>query len=567
MHDTCNERRGVTRFAVGGVLIGAAVLIATVGTSHARLLRAIEDPVSQQGGEFGRALAAMGDETVVGAPGESAFGHDHAGLVQLFASDGVLQHTFEAPAPVTDAAFGTKVAVSDGLLYVSAPGDQPIGLAGVGAIYVFDAARGTLIRVVRAPASGANGVPVGGLPIRPGIPQSTASLPEALGFGGALAVVGDRIVVGAPDSIVEGLSGAGAVYLFDARGTLLRTLREFSPTANALFGASVAVIGDLLFVGEPGAPAGGVDGAGVVQAYDARTGDLLQTVSSPLPVQAAAFGAVVGEIGGALFVGAPGDQALGLDGVGAVYLFHADTAVLPTVIAAPAPAPGLAFGRAVIVVGDDLLVGADGAGPEQSGTAYLIDPATSVVRATFAPTTSRAGGRFAFALSVVGTAIAIGEPALDSRSGSGRVYLFEPTSGTATVGPGATRTPSVRPPRAPTTGATEAATLTVDCVQTPTTASVDCRLNAMLATITRVGLESLASPLRRARREVRRANVARGPRRVRALRRAVHGVDGFASQLEARGGGAVSADLRDALLGLAGAVEGDLVNLVGSVAP
>ena len=134
------------------------------------------------------------------------------------------------------------VAASDGLLYVGAPGDQPIGLGGVGAVYVFDVATGVLTHIVPAPDPDASTMPVGGGPAGPGVPQSTASRPDAMGFGRALATVGDRILVGAPDSSVDGLAGAGAVYVFDTQGTLIRTVREISPHANASFGASVAMI-------------------------------------------------------------------------------------------------------------------------------------------------------------------------------------------------------------------------------------------------------------------------------------------------------------------------------------
>lgn len=564
MHIAYREHGAAIRHVAGVVLIVAAVLAVAVHPARARLLRAIGDPVSQQGGAFGGALASVGSDLAVGAPGERVFDRDRAGLVQLFTTGGVLRRTFEAPAPVADAAFGVALAVRDGLLHVGAPGDRPIGLAGLGAIHVFDVATGGLVRTVRPPAAGASGVPVGGPPIPAGLLQSTAALPEALGFGRALTVVGDRLVVGAPESIVEGLAGAGAVYLFDGQGTLLRTFRETSPTAGARFGTSVALIADVLFVGAPGAPVGGVESAGVVWAYDARTGDPLQTLNAPLPVERAAFGTVVGEIAGALFVGAPGDQAVGLDGVGAVYLFPAHRATPVAIIDAPAPAADLAFGHAVAVVGTDLLVGADGAGPDHSGTAYLIDPATSIVRATFAPASLREDGRFGFALATVGTAIAIGEPAPGARASSGQVYLFGSTTGTATGRPVARRIPPPAGLRTPATGAIDPATLATSCAQEPTPASVDCRLSLLLGTVLRVAPRELASPLLRAWRASHRGEGTRGPGRVRALRRAARGVDAFTRLLDTRGAPGVAADLRDALVTLAGSIEGDLVTLVSA---
>ena len=547
---------GAPRSAAGCVLVSFTLVALVVGTANARLLRVLDDPSDGQGGEFGRALAVVGTDLAVGAPGARVFDQDRAGRVQLYGSDGVLLRTFEAQNPVAEGAFGSMVAASDGLLYVGAPGDQPIGLGGVGAVYVFDVATGVLTHIVPAPDPDASTMPVGGGPAGPGVPQSTSSRPDAMGFGRALATVGDRILVGAPDSSVDGLAGAGAVYVFDTQGTLIRTVREISPHANASFGASVAMIGDILFVGAPGAPAGGVDGAGDVQAFDARTGAWLRTLSSALPAEGADFGAVVGEIDGALFVGAPGDRALGIEGAGAVYLFEVESAALRKIISPPTAAPWLGFGRAVGVLAGNLLVGADGAGPDQSGKAYLIDPVTFAIRTTFEPTIARGGGHFGFALAAIGPAVAIGEPAFGVTSGSGRVYLFDlapqPTGG--------------GPRRLPTNGGGQPAPPAESCAPAPTAVSVDCRVNALLGTMRQAGLRRLASPLRRVRREVRRADGARGARRGRAFSRAVRGVGEFARRLESPGGRTdVSAELRHALLAAASAVEVDLRALSASI--
>ena len=173
---------GVPRSAAGCVLVSFTLVALVVGTANARLLRVLDDPSDGQGGEFGRALAVVGTDLAVGAPGARVFDHDRAGLVQLYGSDGVLLRTFEAQNPVAEGAFGSMVAASDGLLYVGAPGDQPIGLGGVGAVYVFDVATGVLTHIVPAPDPDASTMPVGGGPAGPGVPQSTSSRPDAMGF-------------------------------------------------------------------------------------------------------------------------------------------------------------------------------------------------------------------------------------------------------------------------------------------------------------------------------------------------------------------------------------------------
>jgi hypothetical protein len=533
------------------VLLLAALLTAT--TARGQLLRIIDDPRVEPGAEFGRALAAVDGDVAVGAPGARVFDSDGAGRVQLFAANGTLLRTFEALTPVAGAALGTTVVANAGRLYVGAPGDQPIGVGGLGAVYVFDAASGAVIRIVSAPDPDANTVPVGGTLPGGALPTSNGPTPVAQGFARALAVSGDRVVVGAPDSAVDDLGGAGAVFVFGTDGALLRTLTDPTPRTNAFFGASVAVVGDALVVGVPGAPSGGDDGAGIVQVFDATTGALRRTVSAPISTPSAEFGAVVGGLAGALFVSAPRDPATGSDAAGAVYLFTPATTRFSRIVTPPTSEPGLDFGRAVVAVGGNLLIGADGAGGDQSGEAFLIEPVTNAVVAQFTPSVPRAGGQFGFALAAADSVFAIGEPALGDASAVGRVYLFGPSSASPIGGtPGA---PGMAPP-----GRT-----TARCPAGTTTAAIDCRLAALVTTVHDDGMPRLAGSLRRAGRHLRRADAARGARRLRALRRAARGVGDVASRLQSgRGGAAVPAETRAVLAAEASAVRTDLLSLAQS---
>jgi hypothetical protein len=514
-------------------LVMVAALVASAASVRADVV--IEDPVGDPDGEFGYALASSGDELAIGAPGARVSGQDDAGLVQLFSSDGTWLRRVQAPTPRTDARFGTAVAASDGLLYVGAPGDRPIGLGGLGAVYVFDVATGDLVRVLRPPASGASGVPVGGPSPGPVPVQSTVAVPEAAGFGRALAVAGDRIVVGAPDSLVGDVPRAGAVYVFDATGALVATLRDLSPAAGGRLGASATVIGDLLFAGAPGTPALGRRGAGVVQVFDLRRGVRLPEIISTGPDAGAAFGAATaGSAGGALIVGAPGDEDLGAAGAGTVEVFPDDAGALPTLITSPAPTARAGFGRAVLAIGGDVLVGADGAGAARSGAAYLVDPSTGVVRATFLPTTATPGGRFGFALALAGSRIAIGAPG----AGPGRVFVFERGVGTGGAG-------FAPPPIVPVAACAPAA-------------SAGCRLDALVGVVTRAGLGRLATPLLRAQRDIRVAAVARERRRARAIRRANAQLKVFVRRVTRAVPRGVPLEMADDLVGAANALARDL---------
>ena len=534
------------------VTAGILFLIALVPATSARgqLLRIIDDPRREAAAEFGWALASVGGDFAVGAPGASIFGSNAAGRVQLFAANGSLRRTFQALTPVPGARLGTALVADAGRLYASAPGDRPIGIGGLGAVHVFDVASGAVIRVITAPDPNANTVPIGGT-VPGGLPQSTGPRPIAQGFGHMLVVADDRIVVGAPDSVVRGLAGAGAVYVFDRDGALVRTLQDPTPAANAFFGTAVAVIGDALFVGVPGAISVGVAG-GVVKVFDAATGAFRRTLSPPISRDAAEFGTVVGQLDGELFASAPGDR----NAAGAVYLFGAGATRLDRILTPPTSQsqPGADFGGAVLAVGDNLLVGADGTN-DASGEAFLIEPVSSALVARFLPTVARAGGRFGFALAAAGPVIAIGEPATGDSAAVGRVYLFGPSTTTPPTGPGPTQPTASAPP----------AGVAARCPLGATTASVDCRLAVLLGALRDEGLSRLAGPLRRAGRDVRRADTARGTRRIRALGRAARSMGQVASRLESgRESTALAAETRAALVAEASTVRSDLLSLVES---
>src|SRR5262249_55926164 len=155
---------------VVGVLIALTLVASEVGPAHGALLLTLDDPLNRSGGGFGSALVGVGPRLAIGAPGTPVLDQDGAGVVQLYGSDGTLQLTIEALNPVADAGFGTKLAATDTILYVSAPGDPSTGVGATGAVYVFDPATGRLLRTLRAPGPNTGTAPVGGGPGVPGVP-------------------------------------------------------------------------------------------------------------------------------------------------------------------------------------------------------------------------------------------------------------------------------------------------------------------------------------------------------------------------------------------------------------
>jgi hypothetical protein len=78
-------------------------------------------------------------------------------------------------------------------------------------------------------------------------------------FGASVAIDGNRLIVGSPGDAPAGASNYGAAYIFERSGPdgvwiQTQKLLAGDPGANRYFGASVAIRGNAVLVGAPGAP-------------------------------------------------------------------------------------------------------------------------------------------------------------------------------------------------------------------------------------------------------------------------------------------------------------------------
>jgi len=183
-------------------------------------------------------------------------------------------------------------------------------------------------------------------------------------FGYALAIEGDRIVVGAPG--VELASDAGAAYVFERRphsGWIeVAKLTASNPQPEGHFGRTVAMSGNRVIIG-----AGAFFGVPTLgQAYvfeRSASGDWLQ-VAELEPSDGAqglgqAFGTSVALDGDRALVGAPADKPL--DSPGAAYLFEHQPDGAWTQVEKLKPMTVYPYGHAgssVALDGDRVLLGA-----------------------------------------------------------------------------------------------------------------------------------------------------------------------------------------------------------------
>ena len=328
-------------------------------------------------GRFGYSVAISGDTVVVGAPHTTVGDNAWQGAAYVFTepASGWTNMTQTAKLTASDGKtcdyFGDSVAISGNTVAVGAYSATVGGDICRGAAYVF-----------AEPASGWTNM------------TQTAKLTSSRGavgndFGGAIAISGNTVVVGAPGRInallglvPSSIVGAGAAYVFTEPGTGWANMTEtakLTPSdsaANNRFGGSVSISGDTVVVGAYDATVGGHACQGAAYVYT-MPGDhwtsMTQTAKlTPLDGGACNYFGTSVSIDGDLVAVADGG------GNGVTYLFTesgsrwSQTAKLIP----PNGGPGGAFDGSVSLDGGTLLVAAT-EGNNNWGAAYLFSSGSS----------------------------------------------------------------------------------------------------------------------------------------------------------------------------------------------
>lgn len=211
----CSVAANGTKVLVGArYSAGAAYLF---DSTNGSLLRTF---THSTGGEFGTAVAWVGDNALIGAS-DAAY---------LFNQSGDLLQSFHVPGE----NFGFSVAGIGTDIFVGEPGAiQHRSDTTAGKVYQFSANNGQLVRTIQDPA---------------------ATLGDL--FGVSLAVVGsNQLLIGSSHYIPS----AGAAYLFDLQGDLLHSYYASSTqgTGDNRFGLGLATLGNSVLIGAPGMGNGG----------------------------------------------------------------------------------------------------------------------------------------------------------------------------------------------------------------------------------------------------------------------------------------------------------------------
>jgi cysteine-rich repeat protein len=323
--------------------------VAVFDEESAELLRTIVNPTGDHIDDFGFSLAIKDGRIAVGASQhETTEGVGTAGAVHIFdAESGALLRTLMSPDPPdTYDGFGRALAWVGGALAVGEPQIYPPFFfdGGPGRVHVFDPGTGALLRTIDDPGG------------------------TCCGFGLTLAPFGSDLLVGAATQTIAGFERAGQVYRIDpATGALLQTYVNPDPDEHDWFGLAISALGSDVLVGAPFESSLGVTWHGRAYLYDGTTGALERTFDPPA-LEGAELGDAVAEIGGY--------AALGTFYYHHVYLVDVSTGALVQHLQPSEPSPygNLGFGSMLAADGGRLLVGSAGLMiGKAGGGAYLFD--------------------------------------------------------------------------------------------------------------------------------------------------------------------------------------------------
>ena len=390
---------------------------------------------------FGSAVGLSGDTTLIGLPDADPGGDLNAGEVSAFERNPNTQvfddeTTLTADDKAASDNLGTAVSVDADIAIIGVPNADIGADADAGSAYVFNRNldTGDWEQAVKLTAGA----------------DATASD----NFGAAVAIDADLVLIGVPADDPNGVSNAGAAFLF-SRDPDEAAPDQWSQTEKLTagadentgdnFGAAVALNSDTALVGAPFD-----DGGGAVFVFVRDPDDSSWTRQQKLTASDASpgdeFGNSVSLFGNTAMIGAPRADVTGVMTAGAVYIFTRD----PTRVANPwtelqklelvDAATDDAFGTAVTLAGNMAVVGAPGIDlpPDgmvmrvNAGAAYDFrrNPDTGLfsLRTELTASDAMTGEAFGTAVILACDTIIIGAPDVDLSAillNAGAAFVFQ----------------------------------------------------------------------------------------------------------------------------------------------
>ena len=357
------------------------------------------------------------------------------GAVYIFDENYSLIKTLDSPENPQYGQFNGDITYADGNILILSTSSrtssdydhlQPGAAPQEGAVSFFDGTTGSFIQTIRNPE-----------------PNTLKDYVEGR-FGSSVIYAENKIIIGNSARDVNGVQGAGAVYVFDKNtGELLSKIDNPNPAKYDDFGISLAALDEnSIAVGVPGKKMGKNEDAGAVMIFDVNSGSMTKIIKAPNPGPYDKFSHSIDITENKLLVGAPNTIIDDKAQAGQVYVYDIKTWKLLHTIENPDPDDNDLFGLPVIFAGDDdgekIVVGAVGDGTFEEGAVHIFDAESGRHLETInSPQKFKDGvytNNFGRSLSVAGERLAIGDPGKifgDKRDNvrTGGAYIFDITTG------------------------------------------------------------------------------------------------------------------------------------------
>ena len=348
---------GAFQDVTAAIITGIAYVYELTSLMPTNPVHTLTKPNPSVSGQFGWAVAISGARAIVTNPSDNlgtgiAYSYDLAGATPA-AAEAILND----PSPATSDYFGIATAVAGKLMVVGATGDDT-GFNNAGRAYLYD-----LDNLED------------GLPPAPFAALDNPAPAQDDNFGGAVAISGTRVIIGASADDF-GAVNAGSAYVFELAGggppLLIATLNNPAPGVGDSFGDAVAISGTRIVVGAPLDDAVGSD-TGTAYIYDLTSpAPTLPTLilTNPTPAALDYFGSSIALDGTRIVIGAYGDDfAAANSGRAYVYnLTNPNPAVPEYTLNNPSPSADYGFGHSVAISGNRVVIGNN-----SRRTAYVFD--------------------------------------------------------------------------------------------------------------------------------------------------------------------------------------------------
>ena len=397
--------------------------IRTLGLSLAALAVSVA-PAAAQSGSFGNSVVIDGDALIVGEPNTSF----RPGTVYVYrkVGDGWVESSrLTAPDAERADGFGAVLALNGNTLFVASRDGRIDAFERSGLTWAFSSTLDTDEILALDPRCNYNGY----CGVDYGLALASEGAWLLVGQAGLqteLSRLRQRRRGGDENAPPEP-SGVVYAYRLGADGRWTEQQRFGSPAAAGgdAFGAAIALTGERALIGAPGASLGDGELEGAGRVFEYRLIDGAWRESGELTAEAeaeAAFGAELTAQGGRAVVGAP---FAGL-GVGVAHVFDLDPATGAWTERARLDAPGALegdlFGDAVALDGEDVWVGAPVTRGIETGMAFVFGGGDAT-RMRFTEAETNTEDSFGHRVVAGGGIAAVTASGLDHQAGG--VFVYE----------------------------------------------------------------------------------------------------------------------------------------------